>query len=98
MISPLQNELSWFVSVGFSITIVGTLIGGLNADRLGRKIAVLISCPVFIVGFLLSGLGQNVILLDVGAALLGLAIGLQTTPNLCYQTEVRENVSESSDN
>ena len=94
MISPLQNELSWFVSVGFSITIVGTLIGGLNADRLGRKIAVLISCPVFIAGFLLSGLGQNVILLDVGAALLGLAIGLQTTPNLCYQTEVRERKCE----
>ena len=80
--------------MAFGITVVGTLIGGLNADRLGRKIAVLISCPVFIAGFLLSGLGQNVISLDVGAALLGLAIGLQATPNLTYLTEVSRKEKE----
>ena len=75
--------------MAFSVTVVGTLIGGLNADRLGRKIAVLLSCPIFIVGFLLSGLGQNIMSLNIGAALLGLAIGLQATPSLTYLTEVR---------
>ena len=76
--------------MAFSVTVVGTLIGGLNADRFGRKIAVLLSCPIFIVGFLLSGLGQNVMSLDIGAALLGLAIGLQATPSLTYLTEVSD--------
>ena len=76
--------------MAFSVTVVGTLIGGLNADRFGRKIAVLLSCPIFIVGFLLSGLGQNIMSLDMGAALLGLAIGLQATPSLTYLTEVSD--------
>ena len=47
-------------------------------------------CPIFMIGFLVSGLGLNVILLNIGASLLGFGKGLQATPNLSYLTEGSE--------
>ena len=54
-----QEELSWLVSLGAVGAVVGHLAGGVRVDRLGWKGAALLTCPLFIMGFLLSGLSNS---------------------------------------
>ena len=53
-----QEELSWLVSLGAVGAVVGHLAGGVRVDRLGWRGAALLTCPLFIMGFLLSGLSK----------------------------------------
>ena len=47
------------MSLGFGSAVCGHLLGGLLADRLGRRGGALAVCPVFMAGFLCRGLGDR---------------------------------------
>ena len=83
-----QERLSWLVSLGAVGAVVGHLAGGVAADKLGRRRAALLTCPLFMAGFLLSGLAQITPVLFMGKLLGGLCCGLQASPCSSYYTEV----------
>ena len=83
-----QEELSWLVSLGAVGAAVGHLAGGVRLDRLGWRGAALLTCPLFIMGFLLSGLSNSPEILFLAKLVSGLCCGLQASATSSYYTEV----------
>jgi MFS transporter, SP family, galactose:H+ symporter len=67
---------------------VGAIVGGKVADRFGRRMVLLITAPIFVIGALASALAPSPGILIVGRGVVGLAIGLSSTAVPIYLSEV----------
>ena len=77
------------VSVLLLGAVVGALTAGIPADRIGRRLTILISGVLFIVGCVLaSWLARNVALLIVGRIVIGAAIGVTSAVTPMFIAEL----------
>jgi len=76
------------VSVVLAGAAVGALAGGRLADRLGRRLTLLATSIIFILGAIMCAAAPSLSVLVVGRAIVGLAIGLASTTVPVYISEV----------
>lgn len=72
---PSPNELGTFFSASTFGLLVGAIVGGRSADRIGRKRVLLVSIGLFGIFSLLTAWAQDVSFLIVARALTGLGLG-----------------------
>jgi SP family galactose:H+ symporter-like MFS transporter len=85
-LSTFQQEL--IVSIVLAGAIVGALTGGSLSDRFGRRVTLLATSIVFIVGAILCAAAMSIAALVVGRIIVGLGIGLACTTVPVYISEV----------
>src|SRR5207302_5973311 len=85
-LSTLQQEL--VVSVVLIGAAVGALSGGRLADVFGRRLMLLITALIFVVGALVCAASPSLAMLAIGRLIVGLGIGLATGTVPIYISEV----------
>ncbi len=78
----------WVVSIVLVGAMLGAIVGGSIADRLGRRATLLWGSALFIVGSLIAFLALNVYVLIAARALLGLAIGFTSVTAPVFVSEL----------
>uniref|UniRef100_A0A8D9EJL9 Facilitated trehalose transporter Tret1 n=1 Tax=Cacopsylla melanoneura TaxID=428564 RepID=A0A8D9EJL9_9HEMI len=81
------DEVSWFASLSAITMPIGCLLSGPIIDKYGRKSALMIANVPSICGWLLMATNSKLIDLYISRLLLGLAVGLSTTPAAVYSAE-----------
>ena len=76
------------VSVVLVGSMIGALVGGTVADRIGRRATLVWGAILFILGSILAPLSPNVAVLIVARALLGVAIGFTSVTAPVYVSEL----------
>lgn len=76
------------VSVVPAGTMLGAIVGGILSDRLGRRVTLLWSGVIFIIGSILAPLAPNVGALIAARSLLGFAIGFTSVTAPVYVSEL----------
>jgi MFS transporter, SP family, galactose:H+ symporter len=76
------------VSVVLAGAAIGALTGGRLADRVGRRLALLLTSIIFMAGAILCATAPSLTVLLVGRAIVGLGIGLASTTVPVYISEV----------
>jgi len=76
------------VSVVLVGSMIGALVGGTIADRIGRRATLVWGAILFILGSILAPLSPNVGVLIVARALLGVAIGFTSVTAPVYVSEL----------
>lgn len=76
------------VSIVLVGAMLGAIVGGSIADRIGRRATLLWGAALFILGSILAPLSPNVVLLIIARALLGLAIGFTSVTAPVYVSEL----------
>jgi sugar porter (SP) family MFS transporter len=76
------------VSVVLVGSMIGALVGGTIADRIGRRATLVWGAILFILGSILAPLSPNVGVLLVARALLGVAIGFTSVTAPVYVSEL----------
>lgn len=83
--STLQGGITASMSAG---SLVGALVAGFLADKLGRRGALQAASVVFVVGAALQASAQNVAHLIVGRVISGLSIGVTSSQSCVYLAEL----------
>lgn len=83
--TQMQEMVVSMVLVG---AMLGAIIGGSVADRIGRRATLLWGGGLFLVGSILASLSPDVFLLIVARTLLGLAIGFTSVTAPVYVSEL----------
>jgi sugar porter (SP) family MFS transporter len=78
----------WLVSAVLVGSMIGALVGGTIADRIGRRKTLLWGAILFIAGSILAPLSPNVTTLIIARALLGVAIGFTSVTAPVYVSEL----------
>jgi len=76
------------VSVVLVGAMLGAIVGGTIADRIGRRATLVWGAAIFILGSVLAPLSSNVETLIVARALLGIAIGFTSVTAPVYVSEL----------
>jgi sugar porter (SP) family MFS transporter len=76
------------VSVVLIGAMLGAIVGGGLADRMGRRYTLLLGGVIFVVGSLLAPLSPGVLVLIVARMMLGFAIGLTSVTAPVYVSEL----------
>ncbi|XP_039311174.1 facilitated trehalose transporter Tret1-like [Solenopsis invicta] len=84
------DQESWIAAATVLPIAPGCWTGGFMAEKLGRKVSVMLLCPVFFVGWLIIGLANSVEVLIAGRLLCGYCVGILAPIQPIY-------VSETSD-
>lgn len=69
-------------------SLVGSLFSSFVADRFSRKVALQVSCVLWIIGSILMAAAQNVAMLCVGRVICGLCVGMASSIVPVYQSEI----------
>jgi sugar porter (SP) family MFS transporter len=85
-LSTLMEE--WVVSVVLVGSMIGAIVGGAVADRIGRRATLVWAGGVFIIGSLLAPAATNVLVLIVARAIIGLGIGFSSVTAPVYVSEL----------
>lgn len=85
-LTTLAEEL--VVSVVLLGAMTGAIVGGVVADRVGRRATLVWAAGIFIVGSLLAPLATNVAVLIVARAIIGLGIGFTSVTAPVYVSEL----------
>ncbi|KAL3418307.1 D-xylose-proton symporter (hexose transporter) [Phlyctema vagabunda] len=78
----------WFVSTILLTAWFGSLLNGPIADRLGRKFDMMLAVVIFVIGSAVQAGAVNMVMLFVGRAIAGLAVGMLTMVIPLYISEV----------
>ncbi|KAK2758199.1 hypothetical protein FQN54_004043 [Arachnomyces sp. PD_36] len=78
----------WFVSTLLIAAWAGSLLNGPIADRLGRKVSMMVAVVIFTAGSAIQAGAVNVTMLFLGRAVAGLAVGMLTMVVPLYISEV----------
>ncbi|KAF0761487.1 facilitated trehalose transporter Tret1-2 isoform X1 [Aphis craccivora] len=82
------DEQSWFASLPSTMMPIGCLLSGPLIDKLGRKTALMVTnLPSCLGWLLLSRQPASLYVLYAGQLLIGLSVGLSTTPATVYAAE-----------
>jgi len=69
-------------------SLVGALASSFIADKFSRKIALQISCVLWIIGSIIQCAAQNVGMLCAGRVIAGLCVGIASSIVPVYQSEI----------
>ena len=72
------------ISIGLLGYVIGSLSDALVADRLGRRLALMISVALVVVGSLISALSDSFTMLLVGRFITGMGIGAEISSAAAY--------------
>ncbi|KAG9254129.1 D-xylose-proton symporter [Emericellopsis atlantica] len=78
----------WFVATLLLFAWAGSLVNGPVADRFGRKGDMLIAVVVFVIGSALQTGAVSIVMLFIGRAIAGFAVGMLTMVVPMYMSEV----------
>ncbi|KAG4413657.1 hypothetical protein IFR04_013197 [Cadophora malorum] len=78
----------WFVATILLAAWLGSLVNGMIADRLGRKVDIMVSVVIFVIGSAIQAGAINIPMLFIGRAIAGLAVGMMTMVIPLYISEV----------
>jgi sugar porter (SP) family MFS transporter len=78
----------WVVSIVLVGAMIGALVGGSVADRIGRRATLVWAGGIFIVGSVLAPLAPNVGVLIVARLIIGLGIGFTSVTAPVYVSEL----------
>ncbi|KAH8803545.1 general substrate transporter [Xylogone sp. PMI_703] len=78
----------WFVSTLLLTAWLGSLINGPIADRLGRKIDIMVAVIIFVIGSAIQAGAVDIPMLFIGRAIAGFAVGMLTMVIPLYISEV----------
>eukprot|EP00292_Cryptomonas_paramecium_P005747 CAMPEP_0113702172 /NCGR_PEP_ID=MMETSP0038_2-20120614/25027_1 /TAXON_ID=2898 /ORGANISM="Cryptomonas paramecium" /LENGTH=400 /DNA_ID=CAMNT_0000626235 /DNA_START=61 /DNA_END=1260 /DNA_ORIENTATION=+ /assembly_acc=CAM_ASM_000170 len=81
-------EVGGLASAIFVGVLVGSLFGGILADKFGRKVTVMMAGSIFIIGGISSAFAQSLVWLCVLRALLGIGLGTYLPPIICLFAEL----------
>lgn len=81
----LQEIVVSFLLIG---AVIGATLGGIPADRIGRRATIIMSAILFIVGAIGTALAPNVAWLLVGRIVVGIAVGVASFVTPLYISEV----------
>lgn len=85
-LSPtMQEVVTGVVLVGACLGAVGS---GRLADRLGRRLLMIATSAVFLVGVLVTALAPNIVVLIVGRVIVGVGIGVASYLGPLYISEI----------
>ncbi|WP_072572570.1 sugar porter family MFS transporter [Granulibacter bethesdensis] len=86
------NLGAWSESLVAAVTLagatLGAMAGGNLADRFGRRLMILITSVLFIIGAVLSAFAGSVLVLTTGRLIVGLAIGVSSLITPLYLSEI----------
>ncbi|OXA41671.1 facilitated trehalose transporter Tret1 [Folsomia candida] len=89
-IKTTAEDMSWMASMVTLGCILGTVIGGLTSDAIGRKKTILLSSIIYSLGWIVIGQAQEVADLLVGRMLTGIASGFYGVSVQVYICEIVE--------
>lgn len=69
-------------------SLVGSLVSSFLADKYSRKVALQISCLIWIFGSILMTAAQNIGMLCAGRVICGLCVGIASSVVPVYQSEI----------
>ncbi|KAI0439407.1 high-affinity glucose transporter [Xylaria telfairii] len=69
-------------------SLVGSLVSSFIADRYSRKVAIQVSCILWIIGSIIQCASQNVGMLCAGRVIAGLCVGIASSVVPIYQSEI----------
>ncbi|KAK4225121.1 MFS sugar transporter-like protein [Podospora fimiseda] len=69
-------------------SLVGSLVSSFIADKYSRKVALQVSCVLWIIGSILMAASQNIAMLCVGRVICGLCVGIASSIVPVYQSEI----------
>jgi len=69
-------------------SLVGSLGSSFLADKYGRKVALQISCVIWIFGSILMTASQNIGMLCAGRVICGICVGIASSVVPVYQSEI----------
>ncbi|CAG7976575.1 unnamed protein product [Penicillium salamii] len=78
----------WFVSTLLLAAWFGSLVNGPLADRIGRRLSIIVAVAVFTIGSIIQCAAMNMPMLFAGRAIVGLSIGQLTMVVPLYISEV----------
>jgi AAHS family 4-hydroxybenzoate transporter-like MFS transporter len=71
-----RSAFSWILALGYVGVGVGTAVGGIVGDRVGRKNALILSAAIFGVFTLLAAASQSVLMLGIFRIAAGVGLGM----------------------
>lgn len=80
-----QSIVAGMVLVG---AVIGASAAGSLSDRFGRRLVILVTALIFVIGALISAAASNVGMLLVGRLLIGVAIGVASMLTPLYLAEI----------
>jgi len=83
-----ENYKGWFVSTLLLAAWFGSLINGPVADRIGRKVSMMVAVVIFLVGSSLQAAANTDAVLFAGRAVAGIAVGMLTMVVPMYMSEI----------
>lgn len=89
-IRPTKQMESWIASMAPLPMALGCILGGILMERYGRRMAHIITCFPYIIGWACLALAVNIEMILVGRFLTGICVGLLGPPSSVYIAEIAE--------
>lgn len=83
-----SSEMGWAVSSVIVGAVLGSLMAGKIADRIGRKNALLLAALLFVVTSVISAVSSMFWLFSIARIVCGLAVGIAGTVSPMYMSEI----------
>jgi SP family sugar:H+ symporter-like MFS transporter len=83
-----DTEKSLIVSILSAGTFIGALTAGYFADRLGRRLTIILGCIIYVIGVVLQVAVASVAFLAAGRGVAGLGVGFVSATVIMYVSEI----------
>ncbi|XP_046671157.1 facilitated trehalose transporter Tret1-like [Homalodisca vitripennis] len=86
---PMDTEgVSWMLIMPEFGTLISALPAGFLADRIGRKTVILISAPIFLIGWIFILYTKSLLIINIARVFQGLGVGIIYTVMPMYLGEI----------